>query len=322
MSAGVEAWSEVADPELSRILGSTVQAILSESLSPDVVVEFTGEAFLACSLAARERPKELQAALAAGELEAFLRPLVRACLTRERPERFNGGWGAFMGPDARAIEGEEDNTDLDALQTSRRALNKALATARSQGNETLLRNLSWYRKRLAHRTYESIARSEAKPAATVRTGVARAKKLVLRIVHELQQAQPAPLCGDAPPELEPLRALWAEQDTETLELELERTHAAFGNDPHWLNLAGLLAADRGSAEEARAHYERALVAADAPSVRGRVLNNLANLTDEVDPEAARQYWLRAHQLVPAAPAPLLNLIAAASIERSYSPVFG
>ncbi len=48
MSAGVEAWSEVADPELSRMLGSTVQAILSEQLSPDLVVEFTGEAFLAC----------------------------------------------------------------------------------------------------------------------------------------------------------------------------------------------------------------------------------------------------------------------------------
>lgn len=320
MSAGVEAWGEGADPELNRLLGSAVEAILSETLSPDGVAEFSGEAFLACERAARERPSELAAALAADELEAFLRPHVRACLTRERPERFNGGWGAFVGPDARAIESDAvDNTDVDALETSRRAITKAFAIARSEGNETMERNLAWYRERLAHRTYVSIARAERKPAATVRTGVARAKKLVLQIVHELQQAQPAPLSGDAPQALEPLRALWEAQDTERLTVELERTRAAYADDPHWLNLAGLLAADRGRGHEARAIYERALVATDAPSVRCRLLNNLGNLTDELGNAAeAKQYWLRAHQLVPAAPAPLLNLLAAASVEKSYA----
>ena len=53
----------------------------------------------------------------------------------------------------------------------------------------------------------------------MRTGVARAQKFLLRIVHELQHAQPAPLNGEAPRELEPLRRLWYEQDLESLARE-------------------------------------------------------------------------------------------------------
>jgi hypothetical protein len=61
------------------------------------------------------------------------------------------------------------------------------------------------------------------------------------------------------------------------------------------------------------------VFADAPSVRGRILNNLGNLAeDEGRLEEARHYWLRAHQLLPHAPTPVLNLLAAASVERSYA----
>jgi tetratricopeptide (TPR) repeat protein len=80
----------------------------------------------------------------------------------------------------------------------------------------------------------------------------------------------------------------------------------------------LLQADRGERAQALELYERALVFADAPSVRARVLNNLGNLCEDLDRTAdARDAWLRAHQLLPDAPAPLLNLLCSAAQQRDY-----
>jgi tetratricopeptide (TPR) repeat protein len=291
--------------------------------SADRVAEHVGEAYLACEQAARARPSEFQAALEAGRAEAFLMPAVQKSLRGERSEEFRGGWmGVFLGPDGRPIEVEADGeigAARVALETSSRALRKAFSRAAAEGSGTMARNLNWYCERLASKTYEAIADAAGKPPATIRTGVARAKKLVLRIVHELENAQPAPLNGQAPEALDGARQLWAEQDLDALDRELERTRSEFANDPHWLNLAALLAADRNERERAHQLYEHALVFADAPSVRGRVLNNLGNLLDdEQRSDAAEQCWQRASQLVPSAPAPLLNLLALASTRRSYA----
>jgi len=153
----------------------------------------------------------------------------------------------------------------------------------------------------------------------VRTGVARARKFLLRVVHELRHAQPAPLSGEAPAELERLRRLWFEQDLESLARALEQTRPDFEDSPHWLNLAALLATDRGRRSEARRLYKEALIFADAPNVRGRILNNLGNLLDDEGCYAEAQHaWQRANSLVPLAPAPLLNLLAAASKQRDYA----
>ena len=306
----------------NQILGRAVQAIVGQLfLEPERRSEHMGEAFLACEQAVRECPGEYRAALRSGRLQEFLLPAVRDSLKPESHNGTRGGWmGLFIGPDGRGIRAEESSgVDLEALETSRQALRRAISLAESEGNETLLRNLRWYSERLEHRSYEAIAQREGRPKATIRTGVARARKFLLRVVHDLQQAQPAPLDGEAPSELAPLRRLWADQDVERLRIELERTRERFSDDPHWLNLAGLVAQDGGDREAARRIYERALVVADAPSVRGRVLNNLGNLAeDEARCGEARQYWLRAHQLLPRAPAPILNLLAAASVERSYA----
>jgi tetratricopeptide (TPR) repeat protein len=306
----------------SEILGRTAEAIVGELFEdPARRAEYVGEAFLACEQAVRESPARYAAAVRSGTLREFLLPAVRSRVRRERPNGTSGGWlGVFIGPDARAIESEESSgVDRVALETSRQALRRAFSLAEAEGNATLLRNLSWHALRLQHRSYAAIAAQEGRPKATIRTGVARARKFILRVVHELEQDQPAPLSGEAPAELEPLRKLWAAQQVERLRLELERTRLEYSNDPHWLNLSGLVAQDREDRQAARRIYERALVFADAPSVRGRVLNNLGNLAeDENRLEEARRYWLRAHQILPHAPAPVLNLLASASVERSYA----
>lgn len=305
---------------LDRLAGAARAIAGSLLRDPARRAAHLGEIFLACEQVAADRPEEFDQALERDALEPFLLPHVRQTLSREDADTPRGGWlGTYLGPDARSIEdGHADTTDPDALELSRRALERAFATARAQGSRTALRNLGWYRERLAHKSYESIARAEGRVPATVRTGVARARKLVLRVVHELQHAQPAPLSGDAPAELGPLRQLWVRQELDALSAELERTRAGFSDDPHWLNVAALYAADRGRRQEAAELYERGLVYADAPDVRGRLLNNQGNLAEDCGREdEARACWLRAHQLVPFAPAPLMNLLVAASSAQDY-----
>jgi tetratricopeptide (TPR) repeat protein len=280
-----------------------------------------GDIFLACERVARRDPAGWASALAEGRLPDFLIPQVQGELASDAPERLRGGWlGTYVGADGREIEAESEPTaDPAALELGRRALQRALSHARAKRNETLQRYLRWYELRLARKSYAAIARRENRPSATIRTGVARARRLILRMVHELQHDQPAPLSGDAPAEIEPLRDLWVRQQIDELERGLERTRERFGDDPHWLNLFGLLRADRGERESALEAYERALVFADAPSVRARVLNNLGNLYEDLGrAEDARESWLRAHQLLPDAPAPLLNLLADASQARDYA----
>jgi tetratricopeptide (TPR) repeat protein len=309
-------------PDLHDMLASAAQNLVAQLVpDPEHQAQHLGEAFLACEEAAEGRPRELREALDRDALEAFLLPHVRATIGTDRGSPPKGGWlGTYVAPDGRSIEKlEGDSTDLAALDISQQALARAFSIAKRDGNQTLVRNLSWYRDRLAHKSYEAIARADGKVPATVRTGVARARKFLLRIVHDLQHAQPAPLNGEAPDEIEALRKLWVDQDLETLEQELERTRADCSEDPQWLNLAALLAADRGDQGEAETLYERALLLADESTVRGRVLNNLGNLRDDQeDLQGAEHYWRRARQLVPAAPTPLLNLLAGASLRRDYA----
>ena len=210
----------------------------------------------------REHPDECREALEVGTLESFLLPCVRASLRRGDQSPPRGGWlGTFMSGDGRPIESDEaedpGSLDRSALELSERALHRAIATATAEENDTLLRNLRWYQERLAHKSYDAIARADGRIPATVRTGVARARKFVLRAVHELRNAQPAPLSGEAPAELEPLRQLWVDQELDVLERELERTRATHADDAHWLNLAALLAGERGRKEEASNLFEQA-----------------------------------------------------------------
>ena len=311
-------------PELRDQLAGAAQGIAAKLVGdPQRRAESLGEIFLACERTVREHPDECREALEVGTLESYLLPCVRASLRREHQSRPRGGWlGTFMSADCRPIDPDEaedpGNLDRDALELSERALHRAISVATSAGNETLLRNLRWYQERLGHKSYDAIARAEGRIPATVRTGVARARKFVLRSVHELRNAQPAPLNGEAPAELEPLRQLWVDQELDMLARELERTRATAKDDAHWLNLAALLAGEQGHKDEAAKLFEQALVFADAPSVRGRVLNNLGNHVGDLGhADSAVAYWLRANQLVPHAPAPLINLLAAASAGKDY-----
>jgi tetratricopeptide (TPR) repeat protein len=304
-------------------LAEVAQAIARSLVrNPEQRAALLGEIFLACEGAAQRDPEGFRSALNDQELERFLAPHVRTALKVDSGESFSGGWlGTYIGADAREIEDDsDDTTDRASLEISQQALTRAFSLATQQGNQTLLRNLGWYRDRIEHKSYEAIARTEERIPATVRTGVARARKFLLRVVHELQNAQPAPLSGEASDEINALRELWVRQDLDELASELARTREQYSNNAQWLNLSALLAADRGQHEVAAELYERALVDADAPDVRGRVLNNLGNLADLIgeSPQAACAYWMRAQQLVPSAPAPLMNLLVAASEARDYA----
>ncbi len=312
------------DDGLAELARRIVSRLSSRTQRQD---ELLGEAFLTCERLRRGRPDEFESAAARGELESWCIPHVRRALRHsgldiERVERPRGGWlGAYVGPDAREVGAETEYSGCDeaALDTSQLALRKALARAQAEGNGTLLRNLGWYRERLEHRSYEAIANSAGRVPATIRTGVARARKFVLRIVHELEHEQPAPLSADAPAEIEPLRQLWKDQQLDVLERELARTESEFGSDPHWLNLRALASADRGDRAAAHRYYERALIQADGAPVRARILNNLANLRDDEGAlDEARILWMRAHQLAPTAATPVLNLLAAASVSQDYA----
>jgi tetratricopeptide (TPR) repeat protein len=323
MSAPLTETEALGESHVQRLAGAAQAIAARLVVDPARRAEQLGEIFLVCEQLARACPAEFEQALDSDALDAFLLPHVRENLRGEGAARFSGGWlGTYVGPDGRAIQSddwEEGTTDPEALELSVSALQRAISNAQVQGNETMLRNLRWYRERLAHKSYEAIAREEHKVPGTVRTGVARARKYVLRTVHELQHAQPAPLNGDFPPQLEPLRRLWFEQHLDSLARELERTRSYWQDNPHWLNLAALLAADRGRCGEASRLYHKALIFADAPSLRGSILNHLGNLIDDKGQiEDAQHVWRRANLLMPNAPAPLLNLLAAASKRQDYA----
>ena len=100
-------------------------------------------------------------------------------------------------PEGSRDRGESEAArDLEAL-----AFQRARAIAHAESNETLARNLRWYGARQEHTSHAAIARAEGRPQATIRTGVARARKFVLRVAHDLRYAQPAPLSGKHRPPL-------------------------------------------------------------------------------------------------------------------------
>jgi tetratricopeptide (TPR) repeat protein len=307
-------------PDASDRTGAVAQQIAALLFpDPGKRAERLGEIFLLCAEALRARPEEPRGGML--EDPEPLVAWVRSSLAREPadPPR-SGALGLLVGSDARPLESDTtDTTDRAALALGSRALRRARSLAQARSDRTLLRNLGWYERRLAHASYEAIARAERRVPATIRTGVARARKFVLRVVHDLQHGQPAPLDRSDDPALERLRELWYAQELDALERALEETRARLGEDPAWLNLRGLLLADRGHSDEALACYRSALLAADAAPVRTRLLNNLGNLEDDRGaPERAREYWLRAHRLSPLAPTPLLNLLAAASQAHDYA----
>ncbi len=310
--------SDAQDPGQDHELGALAERVTARLIrDPARRAERLGEIFVLCEQALRTREVVRTDPAACERLAAW----VRARLEREHrdPPR-SGALGLQVGADARPIEPEAGLTrDPAALELGRRALQRALSLASAGDDQTMLRNLRWYERRLAHVSYEAIARAEQRAAATVRTGVARARKFVLRVVHDLQHGQPAPLDAGGSSPLERLRELWFRQDLEGLGRALDATREALGDDPGWLNLRGLWLADRGLRDDALACYERGLLGADAAPVRTRLLNNLGNLEDDLGhPERAHHYWLRAHRLSPAAPTPLLNLLAAASVARDYA----
>ena len=152
-----------ASGEHERLAGAAQAIAMRLVADPDRRAEQLGEIFLACEQVAHEHPEEFRRALRTGALDTFLLPSVRASLRREHPQSFSGGWlGTYIGADARDIEAGQDaldTTNSEALEFSAQAFSRALSIARAEGNETLLRNLRWYRERLSHKSYAAIARA-------------------------------------------------------------------------------------------------------------------------------------------------------------------
>ena len=153
-----------------EILAQAAQAIAARLVRGRPASEQLGEIFLACERAARDSTREYRSAVERGALEEFLLPRVRESLSRESGPHFTGGWlGTYIGADGRPLDGdgtpESDTTDREALEISAQALARAESQARAAKNQTMLRNLQWYRERLAHKSYDAIASAEERVPA-------------------------------------------------------------------------------------------------------------------------------------------------------------
>jgi len=257
---------------------------------------------------------------AAGEPE--LAQLVQAAVAAPDPEQRllgtrSGALESFIDPQLR------DRSELPPGEASQNKglednplVAAALALADSEGNATLERNLKWMIERDEGYAYEAIAKQSGSPAASVRTGVRRARQAIRRIAQAQRRAAHAPHQGVCPAALEPAREAWKNGDLDSFEALLTRVSRELGRHPYFWFLSGLLADDRGEPEEARALFERVLLHDDDPALRAKVLNCLGYMADDrARLEEAHELWSRSVRVDPSHTPAHVNLLKNACDRR-------
>lgn len=273
--------------------------------------ETMGAAYELCSRAIASQADAYRRAADQGQLVGFFAGVAaRAQKTVDREVRsqvLTDATGEGMGAAEGYMDGQVGRSEKTEL------VREAWRLAHSQAKGRMVDYLAWYERRQRGETASGIAESLDMPAATVRTGIRRAKHKILELTNKLRYRRFARKPGQLPEALEPVVELYKKRDLIGMQAALDELAERFAECPHWNLLQGWLHKADESYEDAEFWMREALVFADVPSVRAKVLNSLGNVYDEMgEPERGRTCWRRAHRLDEDAPVPLLNLLANAS----------
>lgn len=190
---------------------------------------------------------------------------------------------------------------------------EAWRLAHSTATGRMVDYLGWFERQQRGEALEWIAESLEIPAASVRTGVRRAKNRILELTNKLRYQQFARSPGELPQDLEPIVADYKRGDLVAMRRKLDAVAGAFGECPHWHLLDAWFHKAGDALDAAEDALREALVCADGDVVRAKVLNTYGNVLDgRGELQRARRMWQRAHALDGKAPVPLLNLLAQAS----------
>jgi tetratricopeptide (TPR) repeat protein len=273
--------------------------------------EILGAAFERCETAIADDPDGYQRAHREGALANFFQ---RACGEARRGARRDEQRHVLTDPSGEGLGGGEGYAvGADFSEDRREVAREAWRLAHSTATGKMTDYLAWFERQRHGETSQAIAESLEVPSATVRTGLRRAKQRIVELINQLRNTQTGRRGSDLDPDLEPVVAVYKRGDLVAMRTALLALEAGHREDPHWCLLMAWYFKAREEAESAERWLKQALVHADEPRVRAKILNTLGNVLDaRGQPEAARKAWLRAHELDPKAPVPLLNLLANAS----------
>lgn len=190
-----------------------------------------------------------------------------------------------------------------------------LEAAQETATQKMASYLGWLRKSHEGISDEEIAAAQGVEAVTIRGGRKRAVDYLLEVAHRMRHPAMR-VVGELPEALAAIAAALSEKDTETAEGLLAQTQREFSEDPRWWNLAGAHAWRLSRWDDAVRSYREALVLADEPTLRAKILNNLGAISlsrDEFD--LAQAQFLRASRIAPTGVPIWLNLLSVASLRR-------
>ncbi len=286
-------------PQQHATFFSTVQRL---QLSPDSL----GAAWERCESAL----SACDGAMAVDKvIEAACRGAMKEVRRQDTPAVLTDATGEGLGTHSYVAGAAASQVKTDV---AREAWRLAHSTAKGRMTDYL----AWFERNQRGETSDSIAESLGLPSATVRTGVRRARQRIIECANKLRYQKTARKPGELPAELEPVVAAFKRSDLVQMGTLLDAAADAFSEDPHFLLLHAWHSKELGDLDAAVTWLREALIFADVPVIRAKVLNTLGNTYDKAgDRDRARVQWRRAHALDDRAPVPILNLLANAS-ERS------
>jgi tetratricopeptide (TPR) repeat protein len=247
-----------------------------------------------------------------GTLTAFLTQLVRRSCRKNpdaqvMPQVFTDPTGAEI----QAGSHQFSTGDPDAALLAPRVLEEA----RREASDKMDTYLGWLEHSHAGVSDGELAVAAGIEAVTIRGGRKRAVDFLLEVAHRMRH--PAlRIDAELPEPLARIAALLGDGDTDHAARLLEQARSDFDADPRWWNLMGVRAWRDSEWDAAIDCYREALVLADEPRLRTKILNNWGTIELSKDRyEAAQALFLRATRITQDGVPLWLNLLSVASLRH-------
>ncbi|TNE52572.1 MAG: hypothetical protein EP343_00125 [Deltaproteobacteria bacterium] len=154
---------------------------------------------------------------------------------------------------------------------------------------------------------------------TIRAGVHRVKKELIKLIHQIENHTFAPPHRDIPKDVLEARRLLEIGEFEEAQHKLNSMKETYQENPFFYKAQGDLASEQKLDHKAIGWYQKALAYADNPVLRSRICNNWAFTEDSLgNKKGAQRLWLRALRLDPDNYVPRFNLFCEDSLAQNMT----